>query len=186
MTSFPLRSTSSSLPSDSADRAKRVEQARAVCLRLLTVRARTRAELMDQLAKRGYPEDIGAEVVERLAEVALVDDEAFAEQWVRSRRANSGKSKRALAAELRDKGVDSDVITAALADIDAGAERERAEKLVRDRLRREKLGDPGDRDAQNKVTRRLVGMLARRGYGQTMAADVVTAELAGEWERRRV
>ena len=95
-------------------------------------------------------------------------------------------SKRALAAELRDKGVDNDVITTALADIDAGAERDRAEKLVRDRLRRERLGEPGDRDAQNKTTRRLVGMLARLGYSQSLALDVVTTELANEYERRRV
>jgi regulatory protein len=53
---------------------------------------------------------------------------------------------------------------------------------VRDKLRREKLGD--DDDA--KVMRRLVGMLARRGYGQSMAVDVVTNELASERERRRV
>ena len=192
MTSFPLRSTSSRLsaepaePAEPADPAKRAEQARAVCLRLLTARARTRAELVGQLAKRGYPDDVSTEVIERLSEVGLVDDEDFAEQWVRSRRANAGKSKRALAAELRDKGVDNDVITTALADIDAGAERDRAEKLVRDRLRRERLGEPGDRDAQNKATRRLVGMLARRGYSQSLALDLVTTELANEYERRRV
>ncbi|WP_425003826.1 recombination regulator RecX [Mycolicibacterium sp. S3B2] len=192
MTSFPPQSTSSRLPAEPAEPAgpanpaKRAEQARAVCLRLLTARARTRAELAGQLAKRGYPDDVSTEVIERLSEVGLVDDEDFAEQWVRSRRANSGKSKRALAAELRDKGVDNDVITTALADIDAGAERNRAEKLVRDRLRRERLGEPGDRDAQNKATRRLVGMLARRGYSQGLALDVVTTELANEYERRRV
>jgi len=95
---------------------------------------------------------------------------------------NAGKGKRALAAELRTKGVDNDVIMAALDGIDAGAERQRAEKLVRDRLRREKLGD--DDDA--KIARRLVGMLARRGYSQTMAFDVVKDELANERERRRV
>ncbi len=186
MTLFPLPSTSSSSPAGAEERTRRSEQARAVCLRLLTARARTRAELAGQLAKRGYPDDIAAEVIDRLTEVALVDDEDFAQQWVSSRRANSGKSKRALAAELRNKGVDNEVITATLAGIDAGAERECAEKLVRDRLRREKLGDPEDRDSENKVTRRLVGMLARRGYGQTMALDVVTTELANERERRRV
>ena len=78
-----------------------------------------------------------------------------------------------MAAELRTKGVDTDVITAALAGIDAGAERDRAEQLVRDKLRRDRLD--GD-DA--KVMRRLVGMLARRGYGQSMAVDVVSGELA--------
>ena len=157
-----------------------------MCLRLLTARARTRAELEGRLADRGYPEDVSAEVLDRLTAVGLIDDADFAEQWVRSRRTHAGKGKRALAAELRTKGVDHEVITAALAGIDAGAERVRAEELVRAKLRREKLGDPGDRAVEAKVTRRLVGMLARRGYSQSMAVDVVTGELAAEWERRRV
>jgi regulatory protein len=134
------------------------------------------------LAKRGYPDDVSDRVLDRLAQVGLVDDADFAEQWVRSRRVNAGKGKRALAAELRTKGVDNEVITVALAGIDAGAERDRAEQLVRDKLRRENLGDDDD----TKVTRRLVGMLARRGYGQSVAVDVVTSELAKERERRRV
>ena len=94
-----------------------------------------------QLTKRGYPDDVSTQVLDRLADVGLVDDADFAEQWVRSRRVNAGKGKRALAAELRTKGVDNEVITAALADIDAGAERERAEQLVDDKLRRERLAD---------------------------------------------
>ena len=171
-----------SCPPPSTSELSREEQARNLCLRLLTARARTRAELEGQLAKRGYPDDVSKRVLDRLTQVGLIDDADFAEQWVRSRRANAGKGKRALAAELRTKGVNNDVITAALDGIDAGAERQRAEKLVRDRLRREKLGD--DDDA--KIARRLVGMLARRGYSQTMAFDVVKDELANERERRRV
>ena len=171
-----------SCPPPSTSEASREEQARNLCLRLLTARARTRSELAGQLAKRGYPEDVSELVLDKLAHVGLVDDEDFAEQWVRSRRLNAGKGKRALAAELRTKGVDNDVITAALAGIDAEAERERAEQLVRDKLRREQLGDDDD----PKVVRRLVGMLARRGYSQSMAVDVITSELAGERERRRV
>jgi regulatory protein len=173
--------TMTSCPPQSTSEESREEQARNLCLRLLTARARTRAELEGQLSKRGYPDDVSAQVLDRLARAGLVDDVDFAEQWVRSRRANAGKGKRALAAELRTKGVDDDVIAAALADIDAGAERQRAEQLVRDKLRREKLGDD-----DTKVARRLVGMLARRGYSQTMAFDVVKGELAVERERRRV
>src|ERR1700759_5472884 len=166
------------LTSKSAE-LSREEQARALCLRLLTARARTRAELAGQLAKRDYPDDVCAQVLDRLAQVGLVDDVGFAEQWVRSRRVNAGKGKRALAAQLRTKGVDSEVITAALSDIDADAERERAEQLVSDKLRRKRLTDD---DA--KLARRLVGMLARRGYNQTMAFDVVKVALANERERR--
>ncbi len=153
-----------------------------MCLRLLTVRARTRAELEGQLAKRGYPDDVAVGVLDRLAEVGLVDDAEFAEQWVHSRQVNAGKGKRALAAELRNKGVDDEVIAASLDGIDAGTERRRAEQLVQNRLRREKLNDGDD----VKVTRRLVGMLARRGYSQGMAFDVVSTALAAEHERRRV
>ena len=167
--------------SSQAAEPKREEQARDLCLRLLTVRARTRAELEGQLTKRGYPDDVSNRVLDRLAQVGLIDDADFAEQWVQSRRANAAKGKRALAAELRNKGVDNEVITTVLADIDAAAERRRAEQLVRDKLRREKFVDD-----DTKVARRLVGMLARRGYSQSMAFDVVKNELAGERERRRV
>ncbi|RFD25420.1 recombination regulator RecX [Mycobacterium uberis] len=159
----------------------RGEQARVLCLRLLTARSRTRAELFGQLAKRGYPDDVSNQVLDRLAAVGLVNDTDFAEQWVRSRRVNAGKSKRVLAAELHAKGVDNDVIAAVLDGIDAGAERERAEQLVWARLRREVL----DQD-DARVSRRLVTMLVRRGYSQITACEVVVAELATERERRRV
>jgi regulatory protein len=153
-----------------------------VCLRLLTARARTRAELEGQLAKRGYPEDVCVRVLDRLGSAGLIDDADFADQWVRSRHANAGKGKRALAAELRNKGVDDEIIQVALQDIDAAAERVRAEQLVQSKLRREALSDSDD----VKVMRRLVGMLARRGYNQSMAVDVVSVELTAERERRRV
>lgn len=151
-----------------------------MCLRLLTVRARTRAELEAQLTKRGYPEDVSARVLDRLVEVGLLDDAAFAEEWVRSRRTNSGKGKRALAAELRTKGVDAELIASTLDSVDAGEWRVQAEQLVANKLRRERLDD------ELKVTRRLVAMLARRGYSQGMAFDVVSTQLAQERGRRAV
>ena len=169
-----------SCPPPSISEPSREEQARALCLRLLTARARTRAELAGQLAKRGYPDDVSTRVLDRLAGAGLVDDAEFAEQWVHSRRANAGKGKRALAAELHTKGVDNDVITSVLGGINPAAERGRAEELVRKKLRRENLSD------ELRVSRRLVAMLARRGFTQSMAYDVVSVELAGERERRRV
>jgi len=82
---------------------------------------------------------------------------------------------------LQTKGVDNDVITSVLGGLDAGAERDRAEQLVRAKLRRETLGED-----DRRVGRRLVAMLGRRGYDQTLASDVVISELAAERERRRV
>jgi len=181
-TSCPPPSTSESSDKrgeQAGDLRAREEQARSLCLCLLTARARTRAELDGQLTKRGYPDGVRARVLDRLAKVGLVDDADFAEQWVRSRREYAGKGKRALAAELRTKGVDNEVIDAALAGVDSDAERDRAADLVRAKLRRDNLDD------QIKVARRLVGMLARRGYGQTMAYDLVRTEIALELERRQ-
>ena len=179
MTSFPPRLTSET---SEAPSGAREEQAHALCLRLLTVRARTRSELAGRLARRGYPEEVASAVLSRLEAVGLIDDEDFADQWVRSRQINAGKGKRALAAELRAKGVDDEIVAAALDGIDAGAERTRAEQLVERRIRREPLGGGDD----PKVMRRLVGMLARRGYSQSMAVGVVTEALVAERERRRV
>jgi len=172
-----------SCPPPSISEPSREEQARALCLRLLTARARTRAELAGQLAKRGYPDEVSARVLDRLTDVGLLDDADFAEQWVHARLANAGKGKRALAAELHTKGVDKDLITSVLGGINPAAERGRAEELVRKRLRRENLSDQA---ADARVTRRLVGMLARRGFSQSIAFEVVSVELAGERERRRV
>src|SRR6201986_3577708 len=101
-----------SCPPPSISEPSREELARALCLRLLTARARTRAELAGQLAKRGYPDDLSTRVLDRLTEVGLLDDGSFAEQWLRFRGANAGKGKFALAAELHTKGVGNVVITA--------------------------------------------------------------------------
>ncbi|ALR14211.1 recombinase RecX [Mycobacteroides saopaulense] len=119
--------------------------------------------------------------MDRLAAAGLINDADFATQWVRSRHTYSGKGKRALAAELRTKGVSAENAAAALAQIDADSERSRAEELVAKKLRTENLDDGGGRAA-----RRLVAMLARRGYGQSLAYDVVKIALASEAERRNV
>lgn len=163
-------------PVDSRD-----EQAWSYCLRLLTSRARTRAELTERLARRGYPDDVSERIMDRLATAGLVNDADFATQWVQSRHTYSGKGKRALAAELCTKGVSAENAAAALAQIDGEAERSRAAELVTKKLRSENLDDGGI-----KAARRLVAMLARRGYGQSMAYDVVKNALASEKDRRDV
>ncbi|MGQ4614877.1 recombination regulator RecX [Nocardia sp. R7R-8] len=150
-----------------------VEQAKEACLRLLAVRARSRAELARRLAAKGYSPEVSERALDRLGAVGLVDDAAFAEQWVHSRHTFSGKGKQALAQELRRKGVAQSDAVAALDAITTGDEETRAAELVRRKLR----SLPPDLD-QDKMIRRLVGMLARRGYGRSTAYRVVKAELA--------
>ncbi|NKS63969.1 recombination regulator RecX [Rhodococcus hoagii] len=153
-------------------------RAKDVCLRLLTDRARSRAELEQKLAQKGYPQAVIDTVLDRLAEVKLVDDAAFAEQWVHSRHTYSGKGRRALATELRRKGIDDSTSSEALSQISADDERERAAELVRKKLLRTTSADIADRDDRERLMRRLVGMLARRGYPAGLSFAVVKAELA--------
>jgi regulatory protein len=153
-----------------------VQRAKDICLRLLTVRPRTRAELQQALARKGIDAEVSDGVLSRLDAIGLVDDKAFAEVWVRSRHTYEGLGRRALAVELRRKGVDESVTADAVAAIDYGAEEERARQLVRKKLR-----TLGGADEAVKI-RRLVGMLARKGYSQGMSFRVVREELrsAGE------
>jgi len=159
-------------------------QAKDVCLRLLTDRARSRAELATKLEQKGFAPEVSERALDRLAEVGLIDDADFAQQWARSRHLFSGKGKRAIALELRRKGVSDDDAAEALDGIDAASERERAAELVRKKLRTQApLPTEGDRREiaaeRDRLVRRLVGMLARRGFAQGMAFEVVRDELDG-------
>lgn len=148
-------------------------QARAkdICLRMLTARPRTRAELRRSLLKKEISEEVADQVLGRLSEVGLIDDAAFAEVFVRSRQTYQGLGRRALRVELRRKGVDDDVVADAVATVDDEAEESRARELVVKRLRSTSEVD------ETKLIRRLVGMLARKGYPEGLAYRVVRDEL---------
>ena len=149
--------------------------AREICLRLLTDRARTRQELAQALARKGVPDEAASVVLDRFAEVGLVDDAAFAGQWVRSRHTYRGLGRRAIAVELRRKGVADGVAKEALAEVDTESEDRRARELI-DRKLRSMAVDTADQRAT--AARRLVGMLARKGYGAGTAYRVVREALA--------
>ena len=145
--------------------------ARKILLDQLTGRARSRAELAEKLAKKGVPDDVAARLLDRFEEVGLVDDEAFARSWVESRQAGKGLARRALAQELRRKGVEDEVAREVLDDVDPEDEVEAARTLVRRKLR---TATRLDRDT---AVRRLAGMLARKGYSSSVAFRVVREEL---------
>ncbi|MGL5928033.1 MAG: regulatory protein RecX [Dermatophilaceae bacterium] len=141
--------------------------ARQIVLRQLTAAPRSRSQLEQALHRRHCPDDIATTVLDRLTEVGLVDDTAYAGMLVRSRQAGRGLARRALAQELRRKGVDDDTVTAALDDVDPHHEEERARQLVAKKLRTMTGLDP------LVQTRRLAGMLARKGYDAEVARRVV-------------
>jgi regulatory protein len=145
--------------------------ARSICLRALTGAAKTRQQLADLLAKRGIPDEVAESVLDRFGEVGLIDDAAFARAWVTSRQSGRGLARRALKAELRAKGVDGEVAEEAVALVDDQDEWAAARRLVQRRL-------PGLRRVDRATAeRRLVGMLARRGYGSGLAGWVVREAL---------
>ncbi|MYR42454.1 recombination regulator RecX [Streptomyces sp. SID5910] len=153
-----------------------VEQARAICLRLLTGTPRTRKQLGDALRKREIPDEVAEEVLSRFEEVGLINDSAFADAWVESRHHGRGLARRALARELRTKGVDSTLIDAAVSQLDSEQEEETARELVARKLRATRGLD------RDKRLRRLAGMLARKGYPEGMALRVVRQALEEEGE----
>nr|WP_280707875.1 recombination regulator RecX [Kitasatospora sp. GP30] len=171
-------------PADGAQRAAQAPQpetdpatrARDICLRLLTGTARTRKQLADALRKREIPDEVAEEVLSRFEEVGLIDDAAFAAAWVESRHAGRGLARRALARELRTRGVASPVVEEAVAQLDVDDEAAAARALV-DRKLRTTTG----LERQIRI-RRLVGMLARRGYPEGLAFRVVREALEAEGE----
>jgi regulatory protein len=147
--------------------------ARAICLRQLAQRARSRAELATALRKRGVPDAAATRVLDRFVEVGLIDDVALAVGYAEAQHQERGLSRRAVAGKLRQRGL-ADQADAALAGIDADDERVRAEQLVAKRLR-SLTGLPTEVQA-----RRLVGLLARKGYSSGLAYAVVRQALAAD------
>ena len=147
------------------------ERAREICLRQLAVRPRTRAELAKVLARKEISEEVIAEVLDRYDEVGIIADAAFARAWVTSRHHGRGLARRALANELRQRGVDAEVATEALESVDEEDEAATARALV-DRKLRTATGAP------DAIFRRLVAMLARKGYSAGVAIRAVKDALA--------
>ncbi|CNE20002.1 Regulatory protein recX [Mycobacterium tuberculosis] len=158
-------------PGDGADPEAK---AREICLRLLAGSPRTRAQLADALRRKDVPADVADRVLGRFTDVGLIDDEAFARAWVQSRHTGRGLAKRALAAELRRRGVADDTVNEAVESLDPAQEEETARALVLRRLPSTRGADPAKR------MRRLVGLLARKGYPPGLSYRVVKEALAEE------
>jgi regulatory protein len=133
-------------------------QARQVCLRLLAIAPRTRAQLARALRRHGTPAEAAETVLARFTDVGLIDDAAFARAWVESRHYSRGLSRRSLSAELRRQGVETDEIREAVDTLDLDQEVATARRLVEQKM-------AGTRGQPPEVrVRRAAGTLARKGY----------------------
>jgi regulatory protein len=155
--------------SDEKIAALQIEDAREVAyqraMRFLGYRARSAREVRDNLEKHETPEIVIEEVLKRLQETNLVNDQEFAQAWVENRNTFRPRSRRALAMELRRKGLDDDVVQDTLdQNVDENA---LALDAARKYLRKvEKLEWPDFRQ-------KLGGFLGRRGFSYEVVAPVL-------------
>ena len=122
------------------------------------------------------PDSAAEQALDRFTELGYIDDAAFARGWVDSRQRTRGLAAPALRRELRDKGIEGEIIDEVLLEcVDGDAERVTAGGLVDKKLRAMRSGGRSvDRDT---ATRRLVSMLARKGYNASLAYGVVRERL---------
>lgn len=144
------------------------------CLRLLTAAPRTRLQLEQALRRRGVPPQAAEAVLGRLTRAALIDDTTFARMWVESRHHGRGLARRALTAELRQRGVGEDDVRGAIAQLSPEQEEAAARRLVAARLAATR-----GRPLPTRV-RRLMGLLARKGYPPGLAYRIVREALEQE------
>lgn len=153
--------------------------ARQIVLRQLAMGPRTRRQLTDKLQQRGCASEVIDRVLDRMSEVGLVDDQAYAQMLVRSRQQNKGLAAAAISHELRRKGVADDLIDQALDEVDPAVEKDQARELVAKRLR---TMHGLTREVQ---TRRLAAFLTLKGYGAGVSYEVIRDALETAPEHQR-
>lgn len=156
-------------------------------MRLLATRRRSAGEMRERLERREVPGAIAHEVMARIDRAGLIDDAAFAQDWVQQRRALRSLGDEALRRELVKRQVDAQHIDAAL-DSGQSDEELRCRELVRSRLRdtdREKLCSERDGAHRRRLSRRLDALLTRKGYPGSLAVHVISGELRAAAEGGR-
>lgn len=151
-------------------------KARAVVLRKLTGSPKSRHQLTETLREREFDEQVITDVLDRMEEVQLIDDVAFAHAWVRTRHELKGLGAAVLRRELQDKGISAEDIEAALEQLSAEDEDAAARELIDNKLRGVTIPvghGVEDRKEREKIIRRLVSMLGRRGHAPGVAFQLV-------------
>ena len=130
-------------------------------LNLLAARPYASRALHRKLIQKKYSAADADDVIRRLLDNGLLDDERFAEQYARSKMLSTGASKRRLTQDLYRKGIKGDVATIAIANVIDQDEIDPA--AVIERVARKKVAQLGDLEPV-VLRRRLFAFLARRGY----------------------
>jgi len=144
------------------------ERARQVCLNALERRMRTRKQLAQLLARKRISLEIATPVLDRLQEVGLINDEAYARAFVTSRQRARPRGSRALSSELWAKGIAPELIEKVLVEATETEDPiEAARRAVAPKLR-QLAGKPNE-----EVRRKIEQFLLRRGFSYETARDVL-------------
>ena len=160
---------------------RRLEEEKAPIRRrallLLQSRQRSKKELKDRLLRLDFDEELVESVLADCERSGLVDDRAFAAEWVRQRHQLKHKSASALDCELADKGVPAHIRAEVVAEISDDDEYAAAYALAQKKVKGLRT-PPENRQEEMKTLRRIVGALARRGFGSSMSMDIATEVLS--------
>ena len=159
-----------------AEEADPYTRAKTIVYNQLAYSAKTRGQLRKKLQSEGFDAELIEPLLDKFEAVKLIDDAEYAQTFVAQKSRTKKLSRAALRRELAERGVRGEEAENALAQRTDEQEREDAAELVRKTLR------PGmdfsDRTEKDRVTRRLLGMLARRGYSSSVSMSVIREELA--------
>lgn len=150
-------------------------RAKNIVYNQLAASAKSRAMLEKKLQAKEISQTVIDEVLTKFEAAKLINDEEYAQMYVRDRAAGKKLSRSAIARELKTKGVAEEYVAEALEQRSEEDERADAQELVRKKLRISM--DLSDRKEKEKIMRRLVSMLARKGYPSSMAFSVVKEEI---------
>lgn len=154
--------------------AQAIEAAREIVLRRLDRSAAPRAALAELLERKEVDPRITTEVLDRLEAAGVIDDAAYAARLARTRFAEKGAARRAIAEELRRKGLGERDVTAALNQINSDDEDAAALNLARKKLISTRHLPWGVR------RRRTAAMLGRKGYSRDVTMRAIEDALAEE------
>ena len=159
-----------------AEEADPYTRAKTIVYNQLAYSAKTRGQLRKKLQSEGFEAEFIEPLLDKFEAAKLIDDAEYAETFVRQKSRTKKLSRAALRRELAERGVRGEEAENALAQRTDEQEREDAAELVRKKLRPGM--DLSDRAEKDRVTRRLLGMLARRGYSSSVSMSVIREELA--------
>lgn len=155
--------------------SEKVDAAKDTILNILSMVAKSRKQLFDRLLEKGYTEDTANLALDRLAEVGVVDDNAFASQWAQSRHNGSGLAPYAIKRELILKGIDEDIIENILSDFTDAQLEDKAFQIARIKARTVS----GDKNAKIK---KIASAVARKGYSSALSFKVAKEVLEEQGE----